>query len=95
MRVLGGVDDRTALRIALLENLQRRDLDPLKEATGYARLRTELGTKQAQIAEAVGRSQPAVAKSMELPEDVRGESGAGRSRLRTPWRSPSTDSSPG
>jgi ParB family chromosome partitioning protein len=67
-----GLSDADALRLALIENLQRRDLDPLEEAAGYRRLR-ELGLKQAQVAAAVHRSQPAVANALrllDLPENV-------------------------
>jgi ParB/RepB/Spo0J family partition protein len=67
-----GLSDADALRLALIENLQRRDLDPLEEAAGYRRLR-ELGLKQAQVAAAVHRSQPAVANALrllDLPEEV-------------------------
>jgi ParB family transcriptional regulator, chromosome partitioning protein len=68
-----GLSDADALRLALIENLQRRDLDPLEEAAGYRRLR-ELGLTQAQVAAAVHRSQPAVANALrllDLPEEVR------------------------
>jgi ParB family transcriptional regulator, chromosome partitioning protein len=68
-----GLSDEDALRLALVENLQRRDLDPLEEAAGYRRLQ-ELGLKQAQVAAAVHRSQPAVANALrllDLPEEVR------------------------
>ena len=73
VRVLRDVDDRRALQLALIENLQRRDLDPIEEAQGYRRLREAVGLKQGEIASAVNRSQPAIAKSLgllELPEDV-------------------------
>lgn len=66
------LDDTAALGLALVENLQRADLDPIEEARGFARLR-ELGHTQAQIAAAVGRSQPAVANRLRLlglPEEV-------------------------
>jgi ParB/RepB/Spo0J family partition protein len=75
-----GLSDAAALRLALIENLQRRDLDPLEEAAGYRRLR-ELGLKQAQVAAAVHRSQPAVANALrllDLPEEVQEAVRAGR-----------------
>lgn len=67
------VDDVTALRMAITENLERRDLDPIEEARGYQLLAERAGMKQKAIAEAVNRSQPAVANALrllELPEDV-------------------------
>ncbi|HET8631634.1 MAG TPA: ParB/RepB/Spo0J family partition protein [Thermomicrobiales bacterium] len=80
VRNLGPLDDRTALRLALVENLQRQDLDPIEEAEGYARLNRVVGLTQTQIAAAVNRSQPAIANAMrllKLPEDVRARIGAG------------------
>lgn len=74
VRDLGAIDDATALRLALVENLQRQDLDPIEEAEGYANLNRVCGLTQAEIAGAVNRSQPAIANMMrllELPEDVR------------------------
>lgn len=68
-----GLDDAAALKLALVENLQRVDLDPLEEAEGYRQLHQVLGLRQREIAEAVHRSQPAVANRMrllELPDDV-------------------------
>ncbi len=68
------VDDHMALRIMLIENLARQDLDPLELAEGYRQLNRVVGMKQREIAEAVHRSQPAVANAMrllELPEDVK------------------------
>jgi ParB/RepB/Spo0J family partition protein len=73
VRNLGAIDDATALQLALVENLQRQDLDPIEEAEGYASLNRVCGLKQAEIAAAVNRSQPAIANAMrllELPEDV-------------------------
>lgn len=73
-RVLHDVDDAKHVELALLENLQRQDLDPIEEAEGYAALNRVAGMRQAAIAAAVNRSQPAIANAMrllELPEDVR------------------------
>ncbi len=80
IRNLGVVDDRTALELALVENLQRVDLDPIEEAEGYRQLNRVVGLTQAAIAAAVKRSQPAVANAMrllDLPEDVRARISAG------------------
>jgi len=73
-RILEGVDDRRALALALIENLQRRDLDPIEEAEGYRRLRDQASYTQSEIGRAVNRTQPAIAKAiglLDLPEDVR------------------------
>lgn len=67
------VDDATHLRLALLENLARTDLDPLEEADGYRQLQ-DMGMTQQAIAAAVHRSQPAIANAIRLlsaPEEVR------------------------
>lgn len=66
------VSDAAALELTLIENLQRQDLDPIEEATGYKAL-AELGWKQAAIAKAVNRSQPTIANAirlLKLPADV-------------------------
>ncbi|MDX1623416.1 MAG: ParB/RepB/Spo0J family partition protein [Gemmatimonadota bacterium] len=68
------VDDRERLEIALVENLQREDLDPIDEALGYRRLVDEFDLTQAELAERVGKSRPAIANALrllELPEPVR------------------------
>lgn len=67
------IDDAAHLRLALVENLQRQDLDPMDEAEGYAQLNRVCGLKQTEIAAAVKRSQPVIANRMrllELPADV-------------------------
>ena len=60
------VDEDTAYALALIENLQREDLNPMEEAEGYRRLTQELGLTQEQAAQRVGRSRPAVANAMRL-----------------------------
>jgi ParB family chromosome partitioning protein len=62
------VTDRHALAIALIENLQREDLNPLDEATGIKRLTEEFGMTHAEAAEAVGRSRAAVTNALRLLE---------------------------
>ena len=91
-------DDRTVMELALIENLQRQDLNPIEEAEGYRVLTEEYGLTQEQAAARVGKSRPAVANALRLlalPEDVRslvekGELSAGHARavlsLPTPAR---------
>lgn len=64
--VVKEADDRELLELALVENLQREDLNPLEEAQAYRRLATDFGLTQEQIATQVGRSRTAVANSMRL-----------------------------
>ncbi len=68
------VSDREALEIALIENLQREDLNPIEEAEGYQALTDKFGMTQEQIAERVGKSRPSVANALRLlalPESIR------------------------
>lgn len=60
------VDDQTALAIALIENLQRRDLSALEEAQGISRLINEFGLTHEQAAQAVGRSRSATTNLLRL-----------------------------
>ena len=60
------VDENTAYALALIENLQREDLNPMEEAEGYRRLTQELGLTQEQAARRVGISRPAVANALRL-----------------------------
>ena len=64
--VVREVDDRTMLVLALIENLQREDLNPLDEARAYRRLVDEFGLTQSQVAERVGRDRSTVANTMRL-----------------------------
>lgn len=64
------------LQLALLENLQREDLNPIEEAAAYQRLQEEFELSQEEIAQKVGRSRPAVANCMRLlllPREVQQE----------------------
>jgi ParB family chromosome partitioning protein len=75
------VDDEGALAIALIENIQRENLNAMEEAVALKRLVDEFGLTHARVAEAVGRSRAAVSNLMrllELNDDVRAlvESGA-------------------
>ena len=59
-------DDRKAMELALIENLQRSDLDPIEEARGYQELMNQYGMTQEQAAQSVGKSRPAVANALRL-----------------------------
>jgi ParB family chromosome partitioning protein len=67
------VDDRTLLTLALVENLQRADLNAVEEARGYRRLAEEFGYTHAQIAEAVGKDRTSVTsllRILQLPATI-------------------------
>ena len=59
-------DDRTVMELALVENLQREDLNPMEEAEGYRALLEEYGLTQEQAAQQVGKSRSAVANALRL-----------------------------
>jgi ParB family chromosome partitioning protein len=59
-------DDRESLEVAIIENLQRENLDPLEEAMGFAHLIETYGFTQERVAERVGRSRPAIANALRL-----------------------------
>ena len=59
-------DDRKAMELALIENLQRQDLNCVEEALGYKALIEEYGLTQEETAERVGKSRPAVANALRL-----------------------------
>lgn len=59
-------DDRKAMELALIENLQRQDLNPVEEALGYQSLIEEYGLTQEEAASRVGKSRPAVANALRL-----------------------------
>lgn len=79
---------RQLMEWALVENVQRADLNPLEEATAYQTLVLEFGLTQAEVAERVGKSRPAVANALRLlhlpppvqAEVVRGRLSAGHAR---------------
>ena len=73
VRIMELSDSETA-QIALIENLQREDLNPIEEANGYRQLAEKYGFKQEEIAASVGKARSSVANSMrllELPEEVK------------------------
>ena len=59
-------DDKKAMELALIENLQRQDLNPVEEALGYQSLMQDYGLTQEEAAKRVGKSRPAVANSLRL-----------------------------
>ena len=81
-------DDKKAMELALIENLQRQDLNPVEEALGYKSLMEDYGLTQEDAAKRVGKSRPAVANALRLlglNEQVldkvrRGELSAGHAR---------------
>ena len=64
--VVMDVDDKKAMELALIENLQRQDLNPVEEALGYRMLMEEFGMTQEDTARQVGKSRPAVANALRL-----------------------------
>lgn len=64
--IIRKVEDQDVLEMALIENLQREDLNPIEEAAGYVRLSKEFAMKQDKIAQRVGKSRASVANAMRL-----------------------------
>ena len=64
--VIVEADDRKAMELAMIENLQRQDLNPIEEARGYQRLMEEYGHTQEAVADCVGKSRSAVANALRL-----------------------------
>jgi ParB family transcriptional regulator, chromosome partitioning protein len=78
--VIRNASDHEALQLALVENLQREDLNPIEEASGYRRLQEEFHWSQEEMADKVGKSRPAIANSLRLltlPTEVQQELTAG------------------
>lgn len=72
--IIKEIDDRTILTLALIENLQRADLNPIEEGEGYHQLAQDFGMTQQQIAETVGKDRTTVAnmlRVLQLPTPVR------------------------
>lgn len=66
-------DELKAAQFALIENIQREDLDAWEEAAAYSRLLREFGLSQEELAQKMGRSRPAIANTLrllDLPEDI-------------------------
>jgi ParB family chromosome partitioning protein len=73
--------EQSLLQMALVENIQREDLNPLEEALAYRRLADEFQLRQEDIAAAVGKDRASVAnylRLLKLPDEVRNEIAAGR-----------------
>ncbi len=72
--ILRNFNDKEALELAIVENIQREDLNPIEEAEGYSRLITEFKLSQQQVAEKVGRDRATVANAVRLlalPDEVK------------------------
>jgi ParB family transcriptional regulator, chromosome partitioning protein len=75
------VSDDEALQLAIIENVQRTDLNPLEEAAGYQSLASEFGHSQDEIAKVVGKSRSHVANTLrllKLPDSVQAYIGSGK-----------------
>jgi ParB family chromosome partitioning protein len=75
------ISDTEALALALIENLQRSDLNPVEEARGYRRLIAEYGMTQAELADRVSKSRSAVTNTLrllDLPDDIQEQLYEGR-----------------
>lgn len=71
--IIKELTDEEVIEIAMVENLQREDLNPLEESLGYAYMMQKLKITQEQVAEKVGKSRPAVANALrllKLPEEI-------------------------
>ena len=74
--VVREASDQEALQLALVENLQREDLNPIEEANGYRKLQEQFQWSQEEVAEKVGKSRPTVANALRLlslPTEVQQE----------------------
>ncbi len=79
--VIRNASDLEALQLALVENLQREDLNAIEEASGYRRLQEEFHWSQEEMADKVGKSRPAIANALRLlslPTEVQQEVTAGK-----------------
>lgn len=79
--VVRTLTDQEALELALVENLQREDLNAMERARAYRRLMSDFGLTQDEIAERVGKSQPSIANSLRLlnlPPQIQASLEAGR-----------------
>ena len=94
--LLREVDDRQALELAIIENVQRADLNPVEEALGYRQLMDEHDYKQADLGKVIGKSRSHVANTLRLlnlPESVQamlsaGTLSSGHARALIPMEAP-------
>lgn len=73
--IIKEIDSREVMEIALIENLQREDLNPIEEAEGFQKLMDEFGLTQEQLSQKLGKSRPAIANSLRLlnlPDEIKG-----------------------
>lgn len=73
--IIRDVDDRQALELALIENVQRQDLNPLEEGRGYQRLMDEFSYTQEELGKTLGKSRSHIAnllRLLNLPDEVKG-----------------------
>lgn len=71
--IIKDISDEDVFKIALIENLQRADLDPIEEAQGFKTLIDKTGMTQAELGKAVSKSRPAIANALrllDLPQEV-------------------------
>lgn len=95
--VIREMTDQEAAELALIENLQRQDLNPMEEALGYRTLMQQYGMTQEEAALAVGKSRPAVANALRLlnlPDEIAelvssGKLSAGHARTLLSFETPS------
>ena len=79
--IVSEFDDQKTAEVALIENIQREDLNPVEEALGYRALMEEYGLTQEGIAKRIGKSRPAIANTLrllELPDEILKLVSAGR-----------------
>jgi ParB family chromosome partitioning protein len=79
--IIKPVSDAEALELALIENLQREDLDPIEEAKGYRQLADAFSLTQEQIARKIGKNRATIANAvrlLELPDEIQGYLSQGR-----------------
>jgi ParB family chromosome partitioning protein len=94
--ILRDMDDRGASEVALIENIQRQDLNPIEEGEGYRRLIEEFNHTQEELGQALGKSRSHIANTMRLlalPEEVKtmiaeGQLSAGHARALVTARDP-------
>jgi ParB family chromosome partitioning protein len=90
------IDDRTSLEYAILENVQRSDLNPIEEAAGYQRLLSDFKYTQEELSKVIGKSRPHLAnmvRLLDLPDGVKdrviaGELTAGHARALLSVKNP-------